>query len=162
MMTQDWFVGIGGVVEGPLSKENLEKDSRLTPDVLICRSDLDEWRPISEVPEFSDLFSKLEPTKKAKRKELEAEEKKSVEVKQVKKEESQTKEPQKEEVSQEELLAEVESKEPTYNETDEGELVQGCDEVILEIQEEPPLFKFWLVVFLLGLTYICYHFYFIQ
>jgi len=167
MMTQDWFVGIGGVVEGPLSMEHLKKDARLTPDMLVWRSGFDEWRSIGDVPEFSDLFNEVKASKNEKKKppveEPLAEEPLVEEpfVEEPLAEESENPE-DKEVANFEEPEPELESElESDGDENQDDDFLADGDEMVLELQEEPPIFKFWLIVLLLGITYIFYHFYFI-
>lgn len=49
--------------------------------------------------------------------------------------------------------------EETVDEVKKTKSTLTFDEIALNIQSEPPLFKFWLLVFLISLTYIYFYFY---
>lgn len=56
-------------------------------------------------------------------------------------------------------LFEEELEEETVDEVKKSKPSLTFDEIALNIQSEPPLFKFWLLVFLISLTYIYFYFY---
>ncbi len=51
-----WYIEIFRGVEGPFTKEQLKKDSRLTPDIYVWREGFEQWKKVKDVPELDDLF----------------------------------------------------------------------------------------------------------
>lgn len=51
-----WFVLINEKREGPFSFDDLQNDSRLTPDTLIWKEGFQDWKKIRDVPELKKLF----------------------------------------------------------------------------------------------------------
>lgn len=55
-MNKIWYILIGEKREGPFSFEELQSDTRLTPDTLVWKTGFAEWKKIRDVPELKELF----------------------------------------------------------------------------------------------------------
>ena len=53
---KEWFVKLDGRDVGPLSKEELRCNPKITPDTLIWKEGFTKWVPIRAVAELADLF----------------------------------------------------------------------------------------------------------
>ncbi len=59
---EEWFVGINGDPSGPFTREQVTAKMRvgtITPDSLAWRDGLNDWRPVSEILELSELRKSL-------------------------------------------------------------------------------------------------------
>ena len=54
----EYYLAINGQQSGPFSKEAL-KQQNITPDTLVWRSGLTEWKPCRELSELDDLFEEV-------------------------------------------------------------------------------------------------------
>ncbi len=121
---QVWFVQIAQHEEGPFSLAELKKDLRLTPDTLVWKEGFPQWIPIGKVPELKEVFAD-EPSPK-----------------------KNAAEPQEDQEEEEE--GDDDKKLPKKLKS----ALPSTDEIVLDLRREPPLFAFWILIFLLLLIYV--------
>lgn len=56
-----WWILIEQHPEGPYSFIELEKDTRLTPDTLVWKEGMEQWKKVRDLKEFASLFKDKEP-----------------------------------------------------------------------------------------------------
>lgn len=60
-MTEDrWYIKIDGKRQGPFSPQELRRDSRVTPETLVCKEGEEHWVCAGAEPRLEEIFQDLE------------------------------------------------------------------------------------------------------